>query len=605
MTELPQEVMKRKDHGLVPLTELNEIVHQRGWMILPTDKNLGCAIVTREWYLEQCEMHLADSSSYKKITPDYTSMHITLLKEQISRLVRHNSLAAPRKEQIRDWLSKGIERGSPFDGLPHFYIIPKIHKNPWKAVALKNVSLPPPPPGFKYYIITGDVTAFYPNVDLAVAKDVVMFYMKGYPRIVTDESERDFIELLWQSANTSLIMRWQDRLYMQKKGLAMGCAHSPSVANLYGAYFEERIIPQLSRLQFYRRYIDDCLGIVLARSQDDAIEHLSLLRFPSCEIVWSADEVSQVFLDMTISLEDDGSSVTFKPYRKPLNSFERIPWASHHPQDVKRGTFLGEMSRLACLSSKRSFYDDALRELRDIYLGRGYPMGLVDSWLRNHAQERWDQRYEEKRVRDGVHVLKSVFNPVWDFVKTADLSEAIMFHWAPFMDSYERERKSRQERRVMGQSLITQHFLPKGVLGRRVVTGDSSPALLPPVTDRDLSTGQGTGRILQEYFDGGVPLRAHSAGFSSSGSEGQDDEGELDDDEQPEVPFDPPVEEVSSLVQLLDRRFVVAKKRNQTLGDVANTWRRSVLAYSSAEDAFPLRDHRLQMWMNAGKGYAS
>ena len=56
------------------------------------------------------------------------------------------------------------------------------------------------------------------------------------------------------------------------------------------------------------------------------------------------------------------------PYRKAGNYQERVPWISHHPLDVKRGTFIGEMSRLATLSITLSVYKDAIRGLVALYI---------------------------------------------------------------------------------------------------------------------------------------------------------------------------------------------------------------------------------------------
>src|SRR5262249_21148543 len=159
-------------------------------------------------------------------------------------------------------------------------------------------------------------------------------------------------------------------------------------------------------------YIDDCFALVWAFTKQEALDNLALLQFDNCEIVWSADDKRCIFLDMDISLRPGDSCIHYKPYRKPQNSFERVPWASHHPEDDKRGTFLGEMTRLAALSSQVSYYEDALAELRDIYLARGYPQSLVNTWLRIHATERWkSRRAVNKRELENVHVLKTVFNP--------------------------------------------------------------------------------------------------------------------------------------------------------------------------------------------------
>ncbi|MFL4368795.1 hypothetical protein, partial [Enterobacter asburiae] len=68
-------------------------------------------------------------------------------------------------------------------------------------------------------------------------------------------------------------------------------------------------------------------------------------------MTWEVSEWNSPFLDMLVYIDPLTGQVEHTPYRKALNHKERIPWASHHPKDVKKGTYIGEMSRLATLSS--------------------------------------------------------------------------------------------------------------------------------------------------------------------------------------------------------------------------------------------------------------
>jgi hypothetical protein len=123
-------------------------------------------------------------------------------------------------------------------------------------------------------------------------------------------------------------------------------------------------------------------------------------------------------------------SIEHMPYRKPLNHHERIPWVSSHPKDVKRGTFLGEMSRLATLSSRLDTYEEALCHLKTLYVARGYPSLLLNSWLRDNKEKRWLARLQDQVRRDGnVFVLKSQFNPILDSFNVHELFDVIRTEW--------------------------------------------------------------------------------------------------------------------------------------------------------------------------------
>jgi hypothetical protein len=86
-------------------------------------------------------------------------------------------------------------------------------------------------------------------------------------------------------------------------------------------------------------------------------------------------------------------SLQWKPFCKARNNLERIPFASHHPADIKCGTFLGEMLWMAVLSSSPANYLDALADLSKIYLVREYPYPLVTKWLKENSSKRWAECY--------------------------------------------------------------------------------------------------------------------------------------------------------------------------------------------------------------------
>ena len=131
---------------------------------------------------------------------------------------------------------------------------------------------------------------------------------------------------------------------------------------------------------------------------------------------WSVEEKAINFLDLTITCEV--GYMSFKPYRKPLNSYERLPFTSAHPLHVKRAAFLGEVSRMAPLCSRYPTYYTEISHVRDIYLKRGYPSQLLYTWIRQEARNRWDSRYENKKeaLEGSPFWLKSVYNDVWKHI---------------------------------------------------------------------------------------------------------------------------------------------------------------------------------------------
>jgi hypothetical protein len=206
----------------------------------------------------------------------------------------------------------------------------------------------------------------------------------------------------------------------------MGVADSPDVANLYGAKAENEVIPQQRLIVMYGRYIDDCWNIVQAETRAQALAIASKMVIPGCTIEWEVNEYSAQFLDVWVTFQEDGLAVRHRPFTKKFNHLERIPWISAHPIDVKRGTFMGELTRMATLCSHRPDYDNAVHDLRLLYCARGYPLKVVMSWIKSNASKSWENRLTSKsRDARDLWVLKTHFNPSWEFIDIHKVEKAV------------------------------------------------------------------------------------------------------------------------------------------------------------------------------------
>ena len=240
------------------------------------------------------------------------------------------------------------------------------------------------PKGKKLWLCSGDVKAMYPNISRKRAHNrVIKMWIDNYGKLQSD-LVRDLLEV----SDNYLFAEFQGRYFHHHGGLAMGVQAAPNVAQLYCA-FEESTTERFKKdnILLYLRYIDDILVILIAEDKTSPMEQLSDLSFDSLEVIWGVDERLTTFLDLSISLENDG--IVVRPYRKPLNHYEQLPFSSSHPLLVKRGAFLGEMSRMARLCSFEKDYKTAVYQVGDIYLHRGYPVGMLNAWIRNNYKNKW------------------------------------------------------------------------------------------------------------------------------------------------------------------------------------------------------------------------
>ena len=130
---------------------------------------------------------------------------------------------------------------------------------------------------------------------------------------------------------TNTYFSFQDRLYEQKEGAAMGSPISPIVANLFMEDFEIRALatsPCTPKL--WKRFVDDTFTVINKTHKEAFLEHLnsvnSNIQFTSEE---PSEDGSMPFLDMLITPDEEGRLKT-TVYRKTTHTNQYQHWDSHH-----------------------------------------------------------------------------------------------------------------------------------------------------------------------------------------------------------------------------------------------------------------------------------
>ena len=575
IASIPDEKLKEiKKNPFSPHSyKILQFLKDNDYVVTMTDKNLGLAVSKRDWLISNELKLLNDIRNYKalaKVDADVIMREKGKKMLALAKLAEEHIFLAELK--VGDYF-RSLVNGEEEDPIyPHFHGLPKIHKKPtgFRPIipchsvcfnpAAKFVSKELKPlikeapsiihgtkdlfirlsqlriePRRKLFFVTGDVVAFYPNIPLDTCIDVVTTM---YEKWLFDHSEDDAVPLLnknsivnneiklkvFKSAieigNTQLITQHEEKYFEQLNGLAMGVADSPDLANLFGYHYEKLSdILHHPQVAFYGRYIDDLFGLIYAESADEAKSLLAeKIKFDGCVIEWVVSDKSCQFLDSVI-FKGLNNELRWRPYVKAGNNRERIPYVSHHPMDVKRGVYIGELSRISVLCSHKEIYIEAVRDLNALYQARGYPVPLVTSWCKKNVQERWDKRFTNRNIGEladeSVLVLKTRFDDVWNWFSATELGNTVTKYWEEW---YERAAEG------------------------RFSGGASRP--FPPYNSEQVHDLKD---IRPELF------RTIQA------------EGE-------EVLFVPDLGKIG----LLGSRWIVSRKRNTNLFDLANVWKKTV-----------------------------
>ena len=394
---------------------LRQLRNSTDFIVFPTDKNLGPAILERPEYVRRAlSDHLLEATTYRRLTEAQAQTAIHEIRGMIRSFIRKfapseeaasdaESLATSHQvtRQDKKYILRALDATE--DPYSHFYITAKIHKTPWKTRPIVSVcgsivhglarwldqQLQPLAQRVPSYIkssfdlktqllesdidwrrarfFTLDAVSMYTNIDTEHALSVIANFLQHHP-LCHDVSNREAIMSALELIMRNNVFRFGDTYWRQLCGTAMGTPPGCSYATLYYAIHELEFYNRFrAQLPFYKRYIDD--GIALWYSHPDPAVDAQLWNdfknvLPYGKLEWDVFERSTTvdFLDLTLTIEN--GQVSFRVYEKPENLYLYLPPHSAHPPGMSRALITGQIKRYVRLSSSSA---DCIRSIRTFY----------------------------------------------------------------------------------------------------------------------------------------------------------------------------------------------------------------------------------------------
>ena len=274
---------------------------QQTFLIVPCDKNVGPVIIERHDYLKiAMRDHLSDTTTYKSLTTSEIDRSLSEIKEYILDWLKSYNKKMTKMERafFREELKSNQ---SPF---AHFYLTLKAHKlklgqtvdhlksrpivscpgsllhglGVWvdrklQEVAQRTVSY------FKNILelkkqllelhlpantrlFSADAVSMYTNIPTHTALNLIGIYLTQYQRKNNKGYPQDTVRAGLRLIMTMNIFTFGDLTLKQLNGTTMGTPPAPPYATIYYGIHEEKFIPHHSRrVIYYRRFIDDVIGI--------------------------------------------------------------------------------------------------------------------------------------------------------------------------------------------------------------------------------------------------------------------------------------------------------------------------------------------------------
>jgi hypothetical protein len=446
-----------KIHNISPKQRQNltKLLEDPDIIIVTADKNLGYVITDTTWYEQACLNHLL-SNSYVNVTDtfyqDGTCLATInfLFNELCTKVTEYteNFTITPAEAK---WICKKPD-DDKFFSPSSFYILPKIHKQPYKGrpivpsmtwltfhlsewianqlnplviefcpnvlrdstqlvqdltlINSNNIHT------FNYTILSADVEALYPNMDIQTGLDLIRTFLDDINW--HSPERRNFLLWAMEFTLTKGYIYFKGMVFQQTNGAAMGSPMIPPYANIFMHMLEKDTISTYHQeILLYKRFIDDVFLITkndptTIQTIQNALNNLK----PFINFIWTPPSLKIDFLDITIINDLKHSNFKTNTFQKPLNKYSYLPYKSYHTPNMKTGFIKGEAIRHARLCSRKKDFNKMISLFTIRLQRRGYPLHIIQNSLKQVKFNLRAQYISTKNKQNKIpYIFKILYNP--------------------------------------------------------------------------------------------------------------------------------------------------------------------------------------------------
>ncbi|KAK5648492.1 hypothetical protein RI129_003384 [Pyrocoelia pectoralis] len=373
-------------------------------IVCEADKTQKTVIMTMSDYTTKMHDLLNDNQTYSLIKKDPT----TAIQNKCNNIVKHwlknKNIDTPTYKQLINYT------GTP----SKIYGLPKLHKdniplrpivatcnspvyylskylskiisnvtalnkniikNSWQfKETLKHIQIPP-----THIIFSLDIKSMYTNIPLELVTSSLHNNWKLIKKH-TSIPKNEFIEAI-KFVLKSTYFTFQNQLYSQTQGLAMGQPLSSIIADLVIGDIEVNILKDFHNITMYHRYVDDIIVIAHSDQVNNILNKFNNVH-PLLEFTLELENNNILnFLDISLLHKPDGSIIT-NWYRKAIKTDRYINFHSNTPVAYKKSIIYGLVDRAIKLSSQQ-YHKDNINIIKKILMNNNYPLDFINKNINN------------------------------------------------------------------------------------------------------------------------------------------------------------------------------------------------------------------------------
>ena len=256
---------------------------------------------------------------------------------------------------------------------------------------------------FDATLFSCDIESLYSSIPKDLGLEAIEYWIDRLRHLIPHRFTKEFILELTKFVLENNFCIFDNEMYRQAIGTAMGAIFAPPYACLVIGYLEEtklypKLLPEhfdpdicLRIIEHFYRFMDDgttlfpagidqSLFLYLLNSMHPAIKYT--VEKPDIIRQNGKDVQTLVFLSLLLHLDIDGNIWT-DVYYKPTNTHEYLNYQSHHPTHVKDNIPYCLAKRIVVFSSKEDAMKKNLNDLRRWLRNCGYPLNVIERGIHN------------------------------------------------------------------------------------------------------------------------------------------------------------------------------------------------------------------------------
>jgi hypothetical protein len=244
----------------------------------------------------------------------------------------------------------------------------------------------------KTLLISLDVENLFTNVPVVETIDIILNKLFPNNSVIYHGFSRSEFNTLLKLAVEDSYFSFDNKLFRQVDGMAMGSPLGPLFANIFLSHYESLWLENSPvKPILYKRYVDDTLWLLPENSDINCLMDYMNSRHKNMRFTYEIESNNCInFIGLTISHCTElinGHKYITSVYRKPTSTSLFTNFNSFTPLSYRLSVFKCLVNRAFLLCSNWNLFHNEISVVRSMLLRNAYPSWILDKIINNSVSK--------------------------------------------------------------------------------------------------------------------------------------------------------------------------------------------------------------------------